>query len=181
MHVNPLPLRFVPVAGGKVRLDDNININCNFDPAGSWKLDEVVTWPAPLPQFLLDHEQGHYDICALICRDLFIRLMQAKPRQFDSGPAGWADLEFWVRTYREREQRIQRAYDSETNHSAAGTYRSDSGVVTPPSRKGPPQARWEALIAQAFNTPRPNGGASPDGIPYKMELTDVLVQAGISI
>jgi hypothetical protein len=73
------------------------------------------------------------------------------------------------------------AYDAETGHSQAKVFVPNSNLFTPPHQKGAPQIKWEGLIASAFTTPRPSGELAPDKAPYKVELEDVLINAGVSL
>jgi hypothetical protein len=141
----------------------------------------MVQWPAQLQQELLEHEQGHYDITALVARDLFIHLMQLKGSNYPNAAAGQRDFVDWVNMYQSKRQKIQTAYDAETGHSQANVFVPSTNLFTPPHQKGAPQIKWEGLIASAFTTPRPSGELAPDKAPYKVELEDVLIKAGISL
>lgn len=166
---------------GTFMLNDSVTVTVVFDPRTSWKLPELSQQPPQLQQELLEHEQGHYDITALVARDLFIHLMALKGSSYPNAAAGQRDFVDWVNMYQAKWQKIQTTYDAETGHSQANVFVPSTNLFTPPHQKGAPQAKWEGLIASAFTTPRPSGGTAPDGTPYKMQLEDVLINAGISL
>jgi hypothetical protein len=166
---------------GSFQLNDSVTVTVVFNPHTSWRLPEMVQWPAQLQQELLEHEQGHYDITALVARDLFIHLMQLKGSNYPNAAAGQRDFVDWVNMYQSKRQKIQTAYDAETGHSQANVFVPSTNLFTPPHQKGAPQIKWEGLIASAFTTPRPSGELAPDKAPYKVELEDVLIKAGISL
>ncbi len=149
------------------RLQDNITINVTFDSATSWVLSSVRSEPISEQNRLLKHEQGHYDLTALLARDFFIDLMQLKQGGFSSS----ADLAQEVRdlfsTYRGKAQPLQDKYDSpsETDHGKIQTK----------------QTEWNGFINRAFTTPRTPAMTAPDGASYKVKILDVLSNAGIRI
>jgi hypothetical protein len=165
--------------GSKVRLDDNVTVTVKFDEAKSWRIS-MQSWPAQLEQELLEHEQVHYDITALCARDLFIQLMALKSSSWTNAAEGTRDFNWWVTLYREKEDKIQKKYDSETGHSQANVFVPSTNMFTPPHQKGGPQQLWEKLVAGAFTTVNPKGGSAPDGTPYKIQLMDHLIKNGIS-
>jgi len=168
-------------SGKAFQLVDNVTLTVKFDKDQSWRID-MSQWPSALEQNVLDHEQAHYDITALSARDLFIQLMGEKIRVFSSEHDGQVSFNYWVNLYRANWKKIDVEYDLETGHSQANVFVPSTNLFTPPQQfqKGQPQQQWERLIDQAFTTPRPSGERSmADQALYKMELMDVLVQAGI--
>lgn len=158
----------VPGSSGLFRIKDNITIAIQFNAGASWVLQSVFSRPQQFQQDLLKHEQGHYKIVALMARDMFIELMQLKPRTFSSAQ----DLGQAVNAIRTRfssavTQRIEDKYDepSQSDHG-----RSASG-----------QARWDGFLNTAFTQARTPAIFAPDGTPYKTPLLDVLRGAGITI
>jgi len=148
-----------PIPGSKTfHYEDNIVITIVMDPQQSWKRQP--------PNDLLKHEQGHYDITALIARDLFIELMQLKPNTYSSHAAALADLRPILDKYRGTAEKISKIYDSknETDHGNA-----------PAS-----QTKWNNMIKRAFTEQRNPQETAPDGTPYKVEFLDVLSQNGIN-
>ena len=166
---------FQNVAGGKVQRVDQLIVTVVFDKNSSWKIP-MNNWSLQQQQDLLDHEQGHYDITALIARDLFIRLMAGKNKVYNDKAAGVEDIESWKRIYKANENKAQVQYDDVTMNSQANTFLPSVG---PPPTKGSTQDKWERVIASGFTTVRPSGDTAPDGTPYKVELMDILVKAGM--
>jgi hypothetical protein len=177
--ITPTPFPFV-ASGSKFELDDNVTVTVVFNQKNSWKIADLDTWPSNLQDELLDHEQGHYDITALVARDYFIKLMNQKGRTFASAKDGINDLNWWTNLYITNLNKIQTAYDGETGHSQANVFVPSTNMFTPPHQKGGPQVKWERLIASAFTTVRISGELAPDGTPYKMELMDILKNASIN-
>jgi hypothetical protein len=138
--------------------EDNVAITITMNSQRSWKRQP--------PNDLLKHEQCHYDIVALVARDLFIDIMQLKANTYPNGPAALADLRPILTKYNGKVQKISDIYDSpqQTNHGNS-----------PPS-----QAKWNAMIQRAFSDPRNPAMSAPDGTPYKIPLLDVLSQNGIN-
>jgi|HubBroStandDraft_5_1064220.scaffolds.fasta_scaffold388004_2 hypothetical protein len=138
--------------------EDNVAITIAMNLQKSWKRTP--------PNDLLKHEQCHYDIVALIARDLFIDIMQLKANTYPNGPAALADLRPILTKYGGKVEKINVIYDSlqQTNHGN-----------NPPS-----QAKWNAMIQRAFTEPRNPLESAPDGTPYKIPLLDVLSQNGIN-
>jgi hypothetical protein len=169
---------FVQGSGG-FQLVDQVTVTVVFDPRASWVRPSINQAPAQQQQFLLDHEQGHYDICALCARDCFIKLMSLKSMTWSSQNNGTKDFDFYFQLYHDRWIKIDAEYDSQTGHSQANVFVPSTSLFTPPPQKGQPQLQWEGLIDRAFHTVRLTGEIAPDGHPYKMELLDVLLNAGI--
>jgi hypothetical protein len=169
---------FAPVDGG-FQLVDNLNVAINFSSSRSWKID-MTQWPDSVQQDLLDHEQTHYNISAVIARDLFIKLMSLKSRTFDSVVSGKKDVRFYIELYRSFWNQAQQAYDADTGHSQANVYVPSSGLVTALPHKGSTQIKWEGLVNSAFVRRRNPPQSARNGIPYKMELVPILVEAGVT-
>jgi hypothetical protein len=171
---DPSPPPIEPTAGG-FRLADALTMRIEFRNRLSWVLQ--------LQQELLDHEQGHYDITALVSRDLFIRLMQQKPVVLPSRAAAARNIQDWVNIYLQKINKIQIAYDNDTGHSQANVFVASTNSFTPPHQKGSPQVKWEDLIRRGFSDLRPSGETAldKDDTPYKVEIEDVLLQAGIKL
>ncbi|HUA61809.1 MAG TPA: hypothetical protein VML19_23845 [Verrucomicrobiae bacterium] len=149
----------VPIPGTRTgHFEDNLVITISMDPQRSWKRNP--------PNDLLRHEQGHYDITALIARDLFIDLMALKANTYPTAAAGLADLRVVLDRYNNKTSRINTIYDSmqQTNHGNIPTA----------------QTRWNGMIQRAFSEPRVPQMTAPDGAVYKVQFLDVLGQNGIN-
>jgi hypothetical protein len=171
---------FVP-SGGRFLLVDQVTVTVVFNGTASWVRPEINTISSQQQQFLLDHEQGHYDICALSARDCFIRLMSLKSTTSPDIASGTRDFDYYFNLHHDRWTKIDAEYDSQTGHSQASVFTPSTNLFTPPPQKGGPQLNWEGLIYRAFHTVRVTGEVAPDGQPYKMELLDVLSNASITI
>ncbi len=128
-----------------------------------------MSWmPTTLPQKdqddLLDHEQGHYDIHALLTRDLFLDIMKLKSKEYPGSAAVTADILALQRATTDKSKDVQKKYDTET----------DSG------RKPTEQAKWKRFISTAFNTPASPAEFAADAraTPIKVRLLSVLAQNG---
>lgn len=167
---------FVVVSGDYV-LKDDVTITITFDKTKSW----VAQWVVDLPntdkrkQFLLDHEQGHYNLTALLARDFFIDLMQLKGQTFPDRSSGQAAVTALHTQYDTAVKKVDKKYDDETLH------RAWEQLSFGPPRKPAAQTKWEGLINKAFTQERTPRTVAPDGAAYKIPLLDALKQAGISI
>jgi len=145
-------------------LADNITITIVFKPS-SWVASWVSGRSAQEKKDLLNHEQGHYNITALMARDLFVDLMLLKSTQFTDQQKAKTEIETITKRYSTSViQKIHDKYDSdsETKHGF----------------NKPAQQRWDNYINQAFTTARTPASSSPDGIAHKVTLLDVLKTAG---
>jgi hypothetical protein len=153
-------------------LADTIVITVKFDSPRSWKQIDPLSLKGE--QLLLDHEQGHFDLTALIARDCFIDLMQLKAKTFPSRQAGEAEANKVVADYQSKLRRIQRTYDKDTTHGAWVT--STVGMIG--ERKESFQNKWEGFIQRARTEERQPQVIAPDGKPYKVPLLKVLDDGG---
>jgi hypothetical protein len=149
-------------SGKKVSLQDNVTVSIQFVASKSWVADWAMQKSQQFQDDLLNHEQGHYDITALMARDLFIEIMQLKGQTFANKnelDKAIADL---VTEY--AFQPVHNKYDekSETNHGM----------------NAPQQATWDALFQKARTMLRTPAESAPDGTPYKVRLLDALRQVG---
>lgn len=155
-------------ASGQFVMNDNITITINFNASKSWKkMADINAKKLRTPAQILKHEQGHYDIVALIARDLFIDLMQLKANVYANQNALNADVAPILKKYNGTAQKIIDKYDSATE--------SDHG------ENGAGQTKWDGFIKSAFTTPRTPAQSAPDGTTYKTPLLDVLKTGGITI
>jgi len=145
------------------RLRDDAVISVLLDGpqtfVNQWALDR----PEPFPTDLLHHEQGHYDMVALFCRDMFIELMDLKQQTSSTAQAVMAAAQAIFQRFDGFIAAIHAPYDNQTDH----------GNI--PQQ----QQRWDGFIRSAFTTPRTPAMTAPDGTAYKMPLLDVLRQGGV--
>lgn len=152
-------------SGNKFSLQDSVTVAIQFVPnPKSWVADWVFTMSKQFQDDLLKHEQGHYDITALMARDMFIALMQLKGQTFSSKTALDTAVAAVVNAH--KFQPVHDKYDSD-NETKHGT-------------KPTEQKAWDAMLQQAWTTPRNPPVNAPDGAAYKIPLLEVLKKAGKS-
>jgi predicted secreted Zn-dependent protease len=149
-------------SGQSFSLADDVKVNVRLNPTKSWVADWVFNEAKQFQDDLLKHEQGHYDIAALLARDMFIEIMQLKGQVFGSKKALDAAVKAVVDEH--RSQRVHDKYDekSESNHGLNSTQ----------------QKVWDTYFVKAKTTPRTPRVTAPDGALYKIPLLDVLKSAG---
>jgi hypothetical protein len=152
-------------------LRDDITVTIVFDQVKSWRVIDHLS--DTTKGFLLEHEQGHYDITALMARDCFIELMQLKANAFASAADGTKEVLGLIGRQQTALGKVQTKYDWDTNH---GTWYVPQ--MGPPT-KGSEQVRWEGYIRRAFTDDRSPAMVAPDGASYKRRLVDV-ARDGIS-
>ena len=145
------------------RLRDDVVISVVLDSAQTFVNQWALDMPAPFPTDLLHHEQGHYDLIALFCRDMFIELMAVKEQASSTPQAVMADAEAIFRRFDGFIAGVHAPYDDQTDHGNIAQQ----------------QQRWDGFIHSAFTTPRNPPMSAPDGTSYKMPLLDVLRQGGV--
>lgn len=149
----------------RYRVKDDITITVTFG-ADSWVEQWVLNRDRAFQDRLLSHEQGHYNIVALLARDTFLELMQLKSQTFNTNmDAQRAIARAWTEGT-SKAQAIQDLYD-EPNQSHHGDNASGQG-------------RWDGFINTAFTQPRTPALTTPDGVPYKVTLRSVLTGAGLT-
>jgi len=122
----------------------------------TWVLDKGT--PSDERARLLKHEQGHYDIVALLARDLFNEIMAIKAKTFGAPDDPVDAVKEILDTYDPRFQSLQDLYDGKTGHGL------EAGE----------QTRWNGLIARAFGESRLSAELSGPARPGPTPLVDVL-------
>ncbi len=145
------------------RLRDDAVISVEIDSAQTFVNQWALDRPEPFPTDLLHHEQGHYDLVALFCRDMFIELMALKQQSASSAQAVMTAAQAIFQRFDGFIAAIHAPYDAQTDH----------GNI--PQQ----QQRWDGFIRSAFTTPRTPPMSAPDGTAYKLPLLDVLRQGGV--
>src|SRR6202162_2560268 len=150
-----------PIVGSSsVRLKDTIEVRIEFKPKESWVFKWVFTQPQSYQDDLLNHENGHYKIAALIGRDFFLALMKLKANTYANAAALRGDIDRAKKAIAEKAQPAQDKYDDDTKN---GTY---SGQ----------QTLWDGYISKAFVTPVNPAEQAADGTPIKISFLTVLSQ-----
>jgi len=147
------------------RLKDEVMITVNLQQGQVFVNAWVFRQPASFQDSLLHHEQGHYDLVALFCRDMFIDIMALKSQTFASAAAALQAVQQIFRQYDPLIAAVHTPYDNDTRHG----------------RETQQQQRWDGIIEKAFTVPRNPPLSAPDGTPYKALLLDCLRSAGVSI
>lgn len=151
-------------APSRYRVKDDITLTVTFG-GDSWVEDWVMARDATFQDNMLNHEQGHYNIVALLARDTFIDLMQLKSQSFGSQrECAQAIVAAWTQGT-SKAQAIQDLYDdvNQSHHGADATG----------------QARWDGFLTTAFTQARVPPMNAPDGASYKVTLMSVLNGAGL--
>jgi hypothetical protein len=156
-------------ARGTVSLVDSLHIAISLH-ANSFKMNWLASQPAGFQADLLNHEQGHYWVTALLARDLFVDMMLQKSATFADNTAGMAAFNGIKAGSVDKNQAIQDLYDHEVHPEQA------QGLS-----RGPIQQQWDAIFRAAFTNPRASGTTTPDGTPHKARLVVVIRASGRTI
>jgi hypothetical protein len=124
-----------PAGGGKFRLRDSIVVTIVLNSNECWVADWVFTAKdATYQNNLLKHEQGHYDITALLGRDLYNALVALRANTYDSGPDAKSAMDTEVQKISAIAQPMSDRYDADTKNG------------TDPTGQG----NWNGYISTAF-------------------------------
>ncbi len=145
-------------SGEGFTLKDKITFTVSLDPNSwvkSWVLREL---PEKELEALRKHEQGHYDLAALITRDYFIDIMDIKNWEYESAADVDWDYQYYKSEMKQKSAEVEDLYETET---ANGTKKAE-------------QAAWNDYIQKAFSEVRGDGSQSPGGTMYKKTLLSLL-------
>jgi hypothetical protein len=156
-------------ARGTVSLVDSLHIAISLH-ANSFKMNWLASQPAGFQADLLNHEQGHYWITALLARDLFVDMMLEKSEVYANDAAGMAAFNAIKADSVDKNQAIQDMYDREVHPEQAQSL-----------SRGPIQQQWDTIFRSAFTNPRASGTTTPDGTPHKARLVVVIRASGRTI
>lgn len=151
-------------AGGGVRIRDTIHVDIHYRRDQSWVANWVFDRSQSYQDALLAHEQGHYNLVALLGRDFFLSLMRLKPTVYPNAGAAQSDLNASAATAA-KAQTLQDRYDADTQNGTNSTQ----------------QARWLGFINTSFTTPVSPPQTAADGVAIKVPILAVLAQNGITI
>jgi hypothetical protein len=153
------------IAGGQpiFQIPDTLVINV-FLRNDSWRLSSVSAWPGAEQVWLIKHEQGHYDIYALMVRDFFQRVRGMIGQPFSDARALHAQLARHRAATIDRIAALQANYDADTANS----------------RNGSEQWNWWSAIERASQLHRTPFVVGPDGRYLRIELADALKTAGLA-
>jgi hypothetical protein len=147
------------------RLKDDVTISVELNRAECFVKQWALDRPAPFPTDLLHHEQGHYDLVALFCRDMFIELMAVKAQTFPTAQGVITAAQNIFQRFDRLIAAVHTPYDNDTEHGNVAAQ----------------QQRWDGFIRSAFTNPRNPPVTAPDGTAYKVPLNDVLRQGGVTL
>jgi hypothetical protein len=153
------------VAGGGVRIRDSIHVDIRYQRHQSWVANWVFNRPQSYQDGLLAHEQGHYNLLALLGRDFFLSLMRLKAITYPSRGGVQADMDAAFMATAGKGQALQDRYDADTQTGTNATQ----------------QARWLGFITTAFTMPVSPPQTAADGTPVKMPILAVLTRNGIVV
>jgi len=149
----------------KFRLADTVQVSIFLNVSGTFQKSWVATTMSQAERDdLLSHEQGHYDIHALLSRDFFLAVMQLKSNEYDSPGDLTVDINAAQRATTDKSPAVQAKYDTETGTGSKKTE----------------QAQWKGMISSAFDTPASPPQFTPKGIPIKVTLLSVLSKNGFN-
>jgi hypothetical protein len=140
------------------RLQDTVGVTIELTPGQVWVMEWVFGRPQTFQDDLLHHEQGHYDLVALFCRDMFIDIMALKGQSFSKAADVLKAVQDVFDIYDPLMGDVHKPYDDDTEHGL----------------KAAEQKTWDGYIQSAFTTPRNPPVNAPDGTPYKVTLASVL-------
>lgn len=164
----PFNWSLIPVPGSRppiLRLADSITITIEFNRSASWVAEWVFQQPQQAQDALLVHEQGHYNVTALMARDLFIDLMLLKQKDYTNQAAATSEI-----------TAVMTRYNSVAINAINPKY--DSDAETRHGANAAAQQRWNGYFNTAFTQARTATTYAPDGTPHRMRLLDVLRGAG---
>lgn len=149
----------------RFRLRDEVAVGIVLQSQQCFVNAWVFRRPTTFQSNLLHHEQGHYDLVALFCRDMFIDLMALKTQTFPNAQGVIQGVQQILGRYDSLIAAVHTPYDDDAQHG----------------RNPQQQRRWDGFIQSAFTRPRNPPMRAPDGALYKVPLATVLRLAGVSI
>ena len=162
-----------PVAGSRpprFQVMDNLTMSVTFTRNQSFVMSWVFNRTQQFQDDMLHHEQGHYNIAALVSRDFFVDVMLLKLQTFATAHDEQAAVQQIKTQSLDKIRNIHKLYDREVHPE------QNSGVS-----RGPWQLSWDNFIQIAFTALRSTGTQAPGAIPHKVRLVDVLIRNGKSI
>jgi hypothetical protein len=160
-HVEAVPGTKPP----QFRLKDDATVSVILMPGGLFVNAWVFRQPTSFQDSLLHHEQGHYDLVALFCRDMFIEMMALKSQTSATAADALQAVQKVFGRFDPLIKAVHDPYDTDTKHG----------------REPAQQKRWDDMIQKSFTVPRTPAVNAPDGTPYKQPLLDCLRAGGVKI
>ena len=147
------------------KLEDAVTVLIEFNGSSSWVADWVFTLSQDKQDKLLKHEQGHYDMNALMGRDMFIALMDLKPTDFKTRNEGVQAVNKIINANNTMVVKVRDAYENATKNGHDDTAQAD----------------WNGFFQTAFTTPRSPVRMTPDNKKVKITLLDVLKRQSVKL
>jgi hypothetical protein len=142
---------------------DTLSIKVSATP-DSWRLSSISTSSGRDQVWLIKHEQGHYDIDALLARDFYERVLSMMGVTFASANEAWSQLRGHRAATIGRADAINHDYDDDTHNS----------------RDHNEQWNWWCAIERARQLHRSPATQGRDGRLLKIELIDALAAVGLA-
>lgn len=129
----------------KYRLQDAITINVDINSDNSWVAGWIFSkWTQAQQSAILNHEQGHYNIVALLARDYFMELTTMLANTYKSAAAGTLDA-----------QAITKRYSGAIIKAVHDLYDSSGETDHDPYAHPDAQKKWDGLFADAASKKMP--------------------------
>jgi len=162
--INPTVGQILGSHPTQFHLLDQLRVSINLNPSTTFVMGWALKRSQQFQNDLLNHEQGHYHIAALLARDFFIDLMLLKQETFPSVAA----IQTRVTKIRQdtgidRVQKIHDLYDADVHPQQA------QGIM-----RGQAQVTWDNIFKFAFTHPRVPATQSPDGKPHLVRLATAM-------
>jgi hypothetical protein len=148
----------------KGQVKDTIVVGVSLG-AESWVEDWVFNLPQAKQDDLLNHEQGHFNVGALLARDFYYDLLKLRQKQYNSPTESNADFETLKKARDAAMVSIVKKYDDDTKHGTVAAQ----------------QTRWDGFFTSATTQLRSPSETAPDGTPLKIRLVDLLKSYGITV
>jgi hypothetical protein len=148
----------------KGQVKDTINVSVSLGPE-SWVEDWVFNLPQAKQDDLLNHEQGHFSVGALLARDFYYDLLNLRKKQYNSPTESNADFEALKKARDAAMVSIVTKYDDDTKHGTVSAQ----------------QVRWDGFFSSAATQARTPAETASDGTPLKIRLVDLLKSFGITV
>jgi Bacterial protein of unknown function (DUF922) len=146
----------------RFRVKDEIVVRVFNKPDETFVKRRAVEASQRQKDALLAHEQGHYDIAALLARDLFVDLVTLAGREFADVTAVRTAIAAKVDPFKGKLNAVQKLYDDDTKHGAQDAR----------------QKEWETLIGRARTEPRTPRALGREGQPLRQTLLQAMRDAG---
>ena len=142
---------------------DDFHVEIQFVPAKSYRVTQVDAKTPAAKGWLLAHEQGHFEVAALLTRDFYYSVLALTRKRYDKESAARSDYIDAANEILERIPFLQDQYDDETGHSLNRAK----------------QWAWLDAIDRARELHRQPLQKAPDGTLLRVTMIDALKQASI--